>query len=127
MSEPQLSVTDLHVSYGPIKALRGVTLHAHEGETIAVLGANGAGKTTLLRAISNMLARQRGAVRVNGADTSGVRPTGWCARACCMCPRAVEPSGASRSSKICASPMTCAPPLNPSRRRLKWFSPVFPA
>ena len=72
MSEPQLSVTDLHVSYGPIKALRGVTLHAHEGETIAVLGANGAGKTTLLRAISNMLARQRGAVRVNGADTSGV-------------------------------------------------------
>ena len=72
MSEPQLSVTDLHVSYGPIKALRGVTLHAHEGETIAVLGANGAGKTTLLRAISNMLARQQGAVRVNGADTSGV-------------------------------------------------------
>jgi len=72
MSEPQLSVTDLHVSYGPIKALRGVTLHAHEGETIAVLGANGAGKTTLLRAISNMLARQQGSVRINGADTAGV-------------------------------------------------------
>ena len=71
MSEPQLAVTDLHVAYGPIKALRGVSLHADAGETIAVLGANGSGKTTLLRAISNMLARQQGAVRVNGADTSG--------------------------------------------------------
>jgi branched-chain amino acid transport system ATP-binding protein len=66
MSEPQLAVTDLHVAYGPIKALRGVTLQANEGQTIAVLGANGSGKTTLLRAISNML------VRINGADTAGV-------------------------------------------------------
>ena len=74
MSEPQLLVTDLHVAYGPIKALRGVTLQANEGQTIAVLGANGSGKTTLLRAISNMLARQQGSVRINGADTSGVRP-----------------------------------------------------
>ena len=72
MSEPQLAVTDLHVAYGPIKALRGVTLQANEGQTIAVLGANGSGKTTLLRAISNMLARQQGSVRINGADTSGV-------------------------------------------------------
>ena len=72
MSEPQLCDTDLHVAYGPIKALRGVTLHANEGETIAVLGANGSGKTTLLRAITNMLARQQGTVRVNGAETAGV-------------------------------------------------------
>ena len=72
MSEPQLAVTDLHVAYGPIKALRGVSLQANEGQTIAVLGANGSGKTTLLRAISNMLARQQGAVRINGADTAGV-------------------------------------------------------
>ena len=72
MSEPQLVVTDLHVAYGPIKALRGVTLQANEGQTIAVLGANGSGKTTLLRAISNMLARQQGTVRINGADTAGV-------------------------------------------------------
>jgi len=72
MSEPLLSVADLHVAYGPIKALRGVTLHALEGETIAVLGANGSGKTTLLRAVSNMLARQQGAVRIHGADTTGV-------------------------------------------------------
>jgi branched-chain amino acid transport system ATP-binding protein len=72
MSDPQLAVSDLHVAYGPIKALRGVSLHADAGETIAVLGANGSGKTTLLRAISNMLARQQGRVRVNGADTAGV-------------------------------------------------------
>ncbi len=72
MSEPQLAVADLHVAYGPIKALRGVSLHADAGETVAVLGANGSGKTTLLRAISNMIARQQGAVRVNGADTAGL-------------------------------------------------------
>ena len=71
MSEPQLAVTDLHVAYGPIKALRGVSLHADAGETVAVLGANGSGKTTLLRAISNMIARQQGSVRINGADTAG--------------------------------------------------------
>ncbi len=72
MSEPQLVVSDLHVAYGPIKALRGVTLQANAGQTVAVLGANGSGKTTLLRAISNMLARQQGTVRINGADTAGV-------------------------------------------------------
>ena len=83
MSEPQLAVTDLHVAYGPIKALRGVTLHANEGQTVAVLGANGSGKTTLLRAISNMLARSQGSVRINGADTAMV----WPSLACSVTPR----------------------------------------
>lgn len=50
-----LDVNDLHVSYGPIKALRGVSLRVSEGETVSIVGANGAGKSTLMRALSGIL------------------------------------------------------------------------
>ena len=50
-----LEVSDLHVSYGPIKALRGVSLSVSEGETVSIVGANGAGKSTLMRALSGIL------------------------------------------------------------------------
>ena len=62
MSTPLLSVSDLHVSYGPIRALRGLDLTVHAGETVAIVGANGAGKTTLMRAISGLLPLARGTV-----------------------------------------------------------------
>lgn len=55
MSNPILSVSDLSANYGPIRALRGVSLSVREGETVAVVGANGAGKTSLMRAISGIL------------------------------------------------------------------------
>jgi len=61
--EPLLSVDDLHVSYGSIEALKGVSLTLDEGEIVAVLGANGAGKTTLLNAISGLLPVQSGTIR----------------------------------------------------------------
>jgi branched-chain amino acid transport system ATP-binding protein len=73
-----LGVDDLHVSYGPIKALRGCTLEVRAGEAVAVVGANGAGKTTLLRAICNMLPWS-GAIRFDGAATSRI-PTHQLAR-----------------------------------------------
>lgn len=50
-----LDVCNLSASYGPIRALRGVSLQVGEGETVAVVGANGAGKTSLMRAISGIL------------------------------------------------------------------------
>ena len=49
-----LHVKDLHVSYGAIKALRGVDFHVEEGEIVALIGSNGAGKTTTLRTISGL-------------------------------------------------------------------------
>jgi ABC-type branched-subunit amino acid transport system ATPase component len=57
-----LRVDDLEVSYGGVKALRGLSLAVSAGEIVAVLGSNGAGKTTLLRAVSGTLALQRGTI-----------------------------------------------------------------
>jgi branched-chain amino acid transport system ATP-binding protein len=67
-------VTELHVAYGPIRALRGISLSISEGETIAVVGANGAGKTTLLKALCNDLPRQNGSVWYHGETTAGMKP-----------------------------------------------------
>lgn len=69
-----LEVEDISVFYGPVQALRAVSLHVDEGEMVALVGANGAGKTTTLRAISGMLAPRRGAIRMAGADIGGQPP-----------------------------------------------------
>ncbi len=50
-----LEVTGLHVAYGGIQAVRNVTFHVNEGETVALIGANGAGKTSTLKAISRVI------------------------------------------------------------------------
>lgn len=50
-----LSVNQIEAGYGPIKALRGLSLEVFKGETLAIIGANGAGKTSLMRALSGML------------------------------------------------------------------------
>ena len=65
---PLLAVGGLEVSYGGVRALRGVSLAVGEGEIVAVLGNNGAGKSTLLRAISGTLALQRGRVQAGSIE-----------------------------------------------------------
>ncbi|MDX2222190.1 MAG: ABC transporter ATP-binding protein [Rhodospirillaceae bacterium] len=67
-----LEVRDLSVAYGPVTALRDVSLTVTEGETVALLGANGAGKTTLLRTLSGLVRPRAGAVRMAGADIGGL-------------------------------------------------------
>jgi branched-chain amino acid transport system ATP-binding protein len=57
-----LSVRDLDVSYGAIRALHGVSLDVHAGEIVTLIGSNGAGKTTLLRTISGLLRPLRGTI-----------------------------------------------------------------
>ncbi|HEX2295384.1 MAG TPA: ABC transporter ATP-binding protein [Actinomycetota bacterium] len=63
-----LDVRDIDVYYGPVQALRGLSLRVDEGEMVALLGANGAGKTTTLRAISGLLSPAHGSIRVGGQD-----------------------------------------------------------
>lgn len=69
-----LSVRDLHVSYGGIKALRGVSLDVEEGEIVTIIGANGAGKSTLLNAISGFLKPGAGSLSFQG-HALGHNPT----------------------------------------------------
>jgi branched-chain amino acid transport system ATP-binding protein len=71
MAPPLLDVTDISVFYGPVQALRGVSLHVGEGEMVALLGANGAGKTTTLRTISGMLEPTTGTVLLAGRHIEG--------------------------------------------------------
>jgi len=67
-----LEVEDLHVSYGRIRAVQGVSLSVPEGSVVALIGANGAGKSTLLRAISGIVRPRRGAVRFRGENLVGL-------------------------------------------------------
>jgi branched-chain amino acid transport system ATP-binding protein len=65
-----LELEDLEARYGPVQALRGISLTVTEGEVVAVLGANGAGKTTTLRAISGTVNRS-GAIELEGKQLRG--------------------------------------------------------
>jgi branched-chain amino acid transport system ATP-binding protein len=63
-----LSVKDLVVDYGKIRALKGLTLEVADGELVAVIGSNGAGKTTLMRTISSLLRPASGSITFEGKD-----------------------------------------------------------
>ncbi|NLV74160.1 MAG: ABC transporter ATP-binding protein [Chloroflexi bacterium] len=63
-----LDVSDLHVAYGAIKALQGITFTIGEGEIVTLIGANGAGKSTSLRTISGLLRPVQGSVCFRGVD-----------------------------------------------------------
>ncbi|GBC89343.1 MAG: ABC transporter ATP-binding protein [Fimbriimonadales bacterium] len=74
MSETILEVRDLHVAYGAIQALKGVSLTVQRGEITTIIGANGAGKSTLLRAISALVRPTRGAIRYETSDITRLPP-----------------------------------------------------
>src|SRR5262249_44568647 len=67
-----LQVDAVHVGYGAIRALRGVSLEVNAGEVVALIGANGAGKSTLLRTISGVLKPSSGQVRFEGRPLNGM-------------------------------------------------------
>ncbi len=63
-----LEVKDLNVSYGAIRALKGISFNVDEGEIITLIGSNGAGKTTTLHSISNLIKKQSGTIFFDGSD-----------------------------------------------------------
>jgi branched-chain amino acid transport system ATP-binding protein len=69
-----LTVSNLESYYGPIMAIRGVTLEVTQGTVVTVLGANGAGKTTLLRTISGVMDPEKGEVWFDGEAIHGKSP-----------------------------------------------------
>lgn len=74
MSDPILKIDNLESYYGPIMAIRGVSLEVHKGQIATVLGANGAGKTTLLKTISGIMDPEKGTVRLEGEEIQGLEP-----------------------------------------------------
>ena len=63
-----LEIKDLHVHYGGIHALRGISLNIEDGKIISLVGANGAGKSTTLNAIMNLIPKTSGSVTYDGKD-----------------------------------------------------------
>jgi branched-chain amino acid transport system ATP-binding protein len=66
MDEALLDVKDIHVFYGNIEAVKGMSFHVDRGEIVCLIGANGAGKTTTLRTVSSLLRPREGAVFYEG-------------------------------------------------------------
>jgi len=79
MSVPLLQMRNIETYYGPIMAIRGVSLDVNEGEIVAVLGANGAGKTTLLKTATGALNSNKGQVLLDGEEIQ-CRDPDWVAR-----------------------------------------------
>ena len=74
LANPLLLLSNVEAAYGPVKAIRGVSLQVRRGEIATVLGSNGAGKSTILKTISGVLDPSRGTVQFKGQDITGRDP-----------------------------------------------------
>jgi branched-chain amino acid transport system ATP-binding protein len=81
-----LSVSDLHVSYGAISALAGISFQIEQGSIVTLIGGNGAGKTTTLRTISGLLRARSGRVTFLGEDITALPAHKIVARGLCHVP-----------------------------------------
>ncbi len=69
---PLLSVSDLHVYYGAIHAIKGISLEVHAGEIVTLIGANGAGKSTTLNTLAGLLRPRGGSITFQGKSIAGL-------------------------------------------------------
>jgi branched-chain amino acid transport system ATP-binding protein len=74
MTDPVLRLLNIESAYGPIKAIRGVSLAAARGRIVTVLGSNGAGKTTILKTISGIIDPRKGTVEFQGENITAMDP-----------------------------------------------------
>ena len=74
VDEPILKLLNVESSYGPIKAIRGVSLQVRKGEIATVLGSNGAGKSTILKTISGIIDPRKGSIAFKAQDITSLDP-----------------------------------------------------
>ena len=89
-ADPILRVSNIETYYGPIQAIRSVSLDVPRGRIVTVLGANGAGKTTILRTVSGLMDPERGNVSFDGKDIRRVAPDLVMRRGMCHVPEGRE-------------------------------------
>ena len=73
MSEPILVFDDVHLSFGKVKAVNGVSFEVNERELFAIIGPNGAGKTSIFNVLSGVYRPQQGSVTLNGKELIGLK------------------------------------------------------
>ena len=81
-----LSVNDLHVYYGSIHAIKGISFEVNEGEVVTLIGANGAGKSTTLNTVAGLLKPRSGSVTLNDSDIIGTPAHKIVGRGMALCP-----------------------------------------
>ena len=74
MTHPMLRVSDLHVHYGGIQAVKGVSFEVFAGELVSLIGSNGAGKTTTMKAITGLLSASAGSIELNAQPIHASKP-----------------------------------------------------
>lgn len=85
-----LSVTDLHVSYGAVRAVRGAAIRVEAGEIVALLGVNGAGKSSLLRTVCGLVRPAHGDILFDGRQIAGASPLSIVRDGIILCPEGRE-------------------------------------
>ena len=83
---PLLKVRDLHVYYGAIHAIKGISLEVQEGEIVTLIGANGAGKSTTLNTISGLLKPRQGSIVLSGMPVDGTSASKMVYKGLSLCP-----------------------------------------
>jgi polar amino acid transport system ATP-binding protein len=73
MTEPLLTVTDLHKRFGNVEVIKGITLSVGKGEVACIIGPSGSGKSTLIRCVNGLVAFEQGSVRVLGIEVNDPR------------------------------------------------------
>ncbi len=81
-----LKVEDLHVYYGSIHAIKGISFEVNEGEIVTLIGANGAGKSTTLNTVSGLMKPRSGVVTFDGKQVSGVPASKIVPQGLALCP-----------------------------------------
>ena len=81
-----LKVSDIHVYYGSIHAIKGVSFEVNEDEIVTLIGANGAGKSTTLNTIAGLLRARRGKIEFDGQDITALKASRVISRGLALCP-----------------------------------------